>query len=56
LTIIEKETIILGLNMFLVSINIQTFRSSLSKKFIQLSVPKRFLSSLLVSTFKPTHV
>ena len=45
-------SIILGLNMFLVPINIPTIHFSLSKIFLQLLVPKKFPSSLLVPPLK----
>jgi len=41
---------IIGLNMFLVPINISTFYFSPSKKFLQLLVPKKFS----IFTFGPS--
>ena len=44
------------LNMFLFSINIPTFHFSFSQIFLQLLVPKKFPSSLLVPPLNYTHM
>ena len=49
---ISKNIIFLGLNMFLVPINIPTFRFSPFKIFLQLLLPIKFSITTLVPIFK----